>query len=387
MRDEALTNLAEQDNDEYCAACGGEGQLLCCDGCPNSFHHSCLEPPLDPDHEIEGEWFCPRCMARRKKQPTETTGLLGYMVRRVDDTIPKAFSLPLPIREYFEGVKTGDEGEYEEVGLPRTQNNVVKLNRSGFIDEPNYKELRDQKGNLIICYRCGLGPNGRDIIPCDYCPARWHLDCIDPPLAVPPRRRIGDKPNASWRCPLHTEHDYAAVGRQAEKAPGDLGRIPRLRKPKNATIIQSTLSRGVKNNGVIEVELMDDNDTNWSDVPGHRSSTILRLPERGIRLDFIDRVKTSWYEDKTFPHHVGRPKTLQNHLYRPEGAVLHHPPNVTYVKMQEPDFFTGVQAVAIAEDRKSKCSLASSKLQRAASGHESGNVGTERILTVWRLLG
>lgn len=48
------------ENMEYCRNCQGGGGLLCCDGCPSSYHPYCLAPPLT---EIpEGEWLCPRCM-------------------------------------------------------------------------------------------------------------------------------------------------------------------------------------------------------------------------------------------------------------------------------------------------------------------------------------
>ncbi|KIX98499.1 uncharacterized protein Z520_05800 [Fonsecaea multimorphosa CBS 102226] len=362
VRDARIGNLngtdsGAEDNDEFCASCGGEGKLLCCDGCTNSFHHACLEPPLNPDEEVEGEWFCPRCVARRTKQVPHPSGLFGMVIRRVDDIIPKAYTLPSDIRDYFEGVRTGDEGEYEEVALPRTQNNTAKMNRAGFIEEPNYKETRDSKGHIIRCYRCNMTANGRDIIPCDFCPARWHLDCIDPPLAVPPRRRPGDKPGASWRCPLHVEHDLVAVGRQTEKAPGELGRVPRLRKPKNAVPLDVSLSRGFRNNGIIEVELEKDQPELDRTKEVQMHGKIYRIPEKGIRLDFIDRVKKSWYEDQSFPRQMDAPKRIRNRKYRPDGAVLHHPPQQTIVKIREPDFFTGANALAITETAKANVAL------------------------------
>lgn len=322
-----MSNILMQDNDEYCASCGGEGTLLCCDGCPNSFHHTCLEPPLDPEKEVDGEWFCPRCIAQRNRGPISTSGLFGPIFRIVDDTIPKAFSLPFEIRDYFEGVKTGEEGEYEEIGLPRTQNNSLRMNRAGFIEEPNYKELRDTKNNFIVCYRCGLTANGRDIIPCDYCPARWHLDCLDPPLAVAPRRRGGDKPNASWRCPLHVEHDLARIGRSDLAAPGEMGRfLPRLRRPKHAIPLDAALPRGFRNNGVIDVDMMKEDEIKIHEVEMH--GHVYKIPEHGIRLDFIDRVKKSWYEDQTFPVMMQKPKHVREHLYRPDvlpRPVKHRP--------------------------------------------------------------
>ncbi|KIW29653.1 uncharacterized protein PV07_05451 [Cladophialophora immunda] len=361
-RDAGIGNLngadsGAEDNDEFCASCGGEGKLLCCDGCTNSFHHACLEPPLNPDEEVEGEWFCPRCVGRRTKQVPHPSGLFGMVIRRVDDIIPKAYTLPSDIRDYFEGVRTGDEGEYEEVGLPRTQNNTAKMNRAGFIEEPNYKETRDSKGHIIRCYRCDMTANGRDIIPCDFCPARWHLDCIDPPLAVPPRRRPGDKPGASWRCPLHVEHDLVAVGRQSEKAPGELGRVPRLRKPKNAVPLDVSVTRGFRNNGIIEVDLMKDEPELDKTKEVQMHGKIYRIPEMGIRLDFIDRVKKSWYEDQSFPRQMDAPKRIRNRKYRPDGAVLHHPPQQTIVKIREPDFFTGANALAITETAKANVAL------------------------------
>lgn len=47
------------------------GDLLCCDGCPSSYHSNCLQPPL---YEIpDGDWHCPRCSC-----PT-----LPYAIQRI----------------------------------------------------------------------------------------------------------------------------------------------------------------------------------------------------------------------------------------------------------------------------------------------------------------
>jgi hypothetical protein len=212
-------------------------------------------------------------------------GLLGRLITRSDDVNPKVYGLPSDLREYFDGIRIGEVGGYQNVGLPRTQTTDVKVNRAGFIEEPDYKKLRDNKGNVIFCYRCRLTSNGkRDIIPCDFCPYRWHLDCLDPPLAVPPRRRNGDKPNATWRCPLHTENDV----RNLSNGEGSvLGQQPRHRVPKNP-IPRDVSTRGFRNNGIIDVELMKDEER-IEDV--EMLGTIYRLPERGIRLDFLDRVR------------------------------------------------------------------------------------------------
>lgn len=58
--------LPEDDprNHDYCEQCGRGGELICCDGCPASYHPKCLPIPkllADlPDH-----WFCHVCSASR----------------------------------------------------------------------------------------------------------------------------------------------------------------------------------------------------------------------------------------------------------------------------------------------------------------------------------
>ncbi|XP_077147183.1 autoimmune regulator isoform X5 [Ranitomeya variabilis] len=46
-------------NDDECSVCRDGGQLLCCDGCPRSFHLSCLVPPLT--YIPSGTWRCGSC--------------------------------------------------------------------------------------------------------------------------------------------------------------------------------------------------------------------------------------------------------------------------------------------------------------------------------------
>jgi hypothetical protein len=63
----------------------------------------------------------------------------------------------------------------------------------------------------------------------------------------------------------------------------------RRRIPKNAVVVDTYLPRGHKNDGLIEIE--NEDEAEFKDVAVNGSHTIYRLPERGIKLDWIERVK------------------------------------------------------------------------------------------------
>jgi len=47
------------DDDDFCTICQDGGTLMVCDGCEKSYHRNCLDPPLEK--VPEGDWFCPEC--------------------------------------------------------------------------------------------------------------------------------------------------------------------------------------------------------------------------------------------------------------------------------------------------------------------------------------
>ena len=111
---------------------------------------------------------------------------------------------------------------------------------------------------------------------------------------APKRNKDGDKPYHSWKCPNHTDQILAELDRErmmVSAADGSevVSRYPKKRKPKNPRIVDLALKRGFTNNGIIEVdnEPSDEDEFNEKDMLG----TVYRLPEKGIKLDFIDRVK------------------------------------------------------------------------------------------------
>lgn len=73
--------------------------------------------------------------------------------------------------------------------------------------------------------------------------------------------------------------------------PERLAPAHRYRKIKNAPVIEQAYSRGMANNGWIEVEAdSSDDDNDAADWRRHKSfGRVFRVPEKGIKLDFIDR--------------------------------------------------------------------------------------------------
>jgi hypothetical protein len=112
-----ITDLAraQDDNDDYCSSCGGNGELICCDGCTRSFHFSCVDPVIMQD-SMPVEWFCNVC--RTKRDPAGLpvhNGAFALILEKLDAKNSSAFRLPVTVRDAFEGVRTGADGEYEEI--------------------------------------------------------------------------------------------------------------------------------------------------------------------------------------------------------------------------------------------------------------------------------
>jgi PHD-finger len=110
--------MPQDDNDDYCSACGGNGDLVCCDGCTRSFHFKCVDPPMIEGH-LPDEWFCNVCQYRQSGVQHPIPGIFGPLLLHLDGKNPSAFRLSKATREYFVDVKTGADGEYEEGGTAK----------------------------------------------------------------------------------------------------------------------------------------------------------------------------------------------------------------------------------------------------------------------------
>ncbi|KAI8302730.1 hypothetical protein K4K61_007705 [Colletotrichum sp. SAR11_59] len=260
----------QDENDDYCSACGGVGELVCCENCSRSFHFECVD--LGLGDTLPEEWFCNVCFSTR--YPTrvpEHKGPFGGLLNGLEKTNPQAFKLPRPVQLYFEGVKIGPEGEYEDVVVP------TKPKKKGYEEAPDFFKVRDADGSAVLCHNCQHpAADNRAIIPCSLCGLYWHLDCLDPPLAIPPVVR-------TWRCPVHADDLLATL-------PEQLAPAHRFRKIKGAPTITPAFSRGMRNNGFIEIEEEESSDeTGWSDVKTF--GRVYKLPAKGVVLDFISQLR------------------------------------------------------------------------------------------------
>ena len=120
LLEQVMLILRQTDNADNCSACGGNGQLLCCDYCTRAYHFTCLDPPISADLIPVGEFLCPRC-AKTERKKDGKVGLFTALLANTTNKVPAAFTLPFESRDYFEGVKTGDDGEYEEFTVMKAE--------------------------------------------------------------------------------------------------------------------------------------------------------------------------------------------------------------------------------------------------------------------------
>lgn len=116
-----LTKLQQSDNNDFCSSCSGSGFLLCCDGCDRAFHFTCLDPPLNQNAALDEPWFCYVCLAKREPGERLPRGIFSSLIEIIEKKNPTAFYLPEDIREFFEGVRTGEDGEYVDAHGPRAR--------------------------------------------------------------------------------------------------------------------------------------------------------------------------------------------------------------------------------------------------------------------------
>ncbi|KAF9425637.1 hypothetical protein BGZ76_003142, partial [Entomortierella beljakovae] len=183
---------AVKNNNDFCEACLGVGQFICCDTCPKAFHFSCCQPPLDPN-ELPDEWSCNKCRSSMYPPTPNAPGIFKQLLDNLEQMNPKSFVLPTEIQTFFKGVDTNSDGEYVDTLDYKPSRAIAS------VEDP--LEIRDSHGNIRVCFHCDkTAYGGQAMISCEHCPLHWHLDCLSPPLASrPPSTR-------KWMCPNHADH-------------------------------------------------------------------------------------------------------------------------------------------------------------------------------------
>lgn len=148
--------------------------------------------------------------------------------------------------------------------------------RTGYDEMPDLFKQREEN-QPVLCHACQKpSSDARAIIPCSVCPFHWHLDCLDPPLAVPPVLK-------TWRCPTHVDDVLADAPRLAP--------AHKFRKVKNAQPITPIFARGTKNNGHIELDWSDEpeplKNAGWPDPLSFGRT--YKVSANGVILDFIEQ--------------------------------------------------------------------------------------------------
>ncbi|QDS71770.1 hypothetical protein FKW77_009223 [Venturia effusa] len=208
------------DNSDVCFVCKKGGDLVCCDGCPNSVHPECWNPECssseDPEFQ-QNPWHCQECR-RRDTQDSESDGPDGWgqMLDAEDFSLPGEIQLTAEVSDHIEGVEKNTD--FDKVGNYKSSKKVVasSVRNPTSVEVVDASKLIKDPQTIPHCYKCQLTSysNPCPMIFCDECKTAWHLDCLNPPMCHAPwitakfvtNNRGQDKEvyhKQFWQCPLH----------------------------------------------------------------------------------------------------------------------------------------------------------------------------------------
>lgn len=134
------SQFSTDENDDLCSVCHGLGDLLCCDGCPRSFHIECISLPRIPANK----WYCNYCNYMFQKEKFAERNPNAIAAGRVPGVDP----------------------------IEQITNRCIRI----------VKTLNAQdSGGCTLCRvqdfcKSGFGP--RTVIICDQCEREYHVGCM-----------------------------------------------------------------------------------------------------------------------------------------------------------------------------------------------------------------
>ncbi|KAI7900624.1 uncharacterized protein BX663DRAFT_151730 [Cokeromyces recurvatus] len=276
----AAVRIENIKNHDVCDACGDVGRFICCDACPNSFHFTCVEPPIDSTDvaKLKDKWYCNECEYKYNKAKlprSNPRGLFQKLIDNLNIKNPKAYQLPKDIIHFFDGVSADKQGRY----IDTSQTKRVRY-KNGEMEIPDYHQLKNKSGKFILCYYCRKTALRKPMIACDYCSLHWHLDCLNPPLASPPN------PGKKWRCPNHIEHIIKPPRKLRKKTASIINdKVPACAYHDYLnTIIDDTIE--INKNPIKQKQMITDN------IITSKNGIVYRLPVQSIHFaDFNDYAK------------------------------------------------------------------------------------------------
>uniref|UniRef100_F1KVK9 PHD-type domain-containing protein n=1 Tax=Ascaris suum TaxID=6253 RepID=F1KVK9_ASCSU len=194
-------------NSQYCNACREGGELLCCDRCPSSFHLMCHEPPIERSTIPTGKWLCNRCtyaLANNDMNIKGTKKAIRTLTEEEGALLTEAGRNDAAIVGVFERMEGNQDplAVLADAALAiNAEQFALPVSVSKDVMSVPFEEMHPQRGPAplkAMCHICSVGSEDAPLLQCDFCPLCYHLDCLNPPLAVPPKDR--------WMCPAHVEH-------------------------------------------------------------------------------------------------------------------------------------------------------------------------------------
>eukprot|EP00048_Salpingoeca_helianthica_P004774 m.80770 g.80770 ORF g.80770 m.80770 type:complete len:849 (-) comp13342_c0_seq1:23-2569(-) len=152
--EEEENEAQDDDNDDYCGKCKRPGNLLCCDGCPRSFHFGCIGIREEELKDGE-EWLCPVCSKAKKHQKKKKSAVEEIV--HVDDVAEKEKEAHTPKRARIEPA----EKRKEETSLSKGK---APSQRTEDFDEEPGEATGDPLQEAFVnadLYFSSLGPHRR----------------------------------------------------------------------------------------------------------------------------------------------------------------------------------------------------------------------------------